>query len=109
MSDEEERGYLAEFPDRPGCMSNGETVEEAVANGQDAKASWIAAMAEAGRSIPPPTVEPAEPDSGKWQLRAPKTHRRKLSEQARREGVSLNTLAVTLLAEGLGAKVSHEG
>ena len=40
---------------------------------------------------------------------APKTHRRKLSEQARRDGVSLNTLAVTLLAEGPGAKVSHEG
>ena len=40
---------------------------------------------------------------------APKTHRRKLSEQVRREGVSLYTLAVTLLAEGLGAKVSHEG
>jgi antitoxin HicB len=104
LSDDEGGGYLVEFPDLPGCMSDGETVEEAVANGQDAKASWIAAMTEAGRPIPAPTLEPTEPYSGKWQLRAPKSLHRKLTERAKREGVSLNTLAVALLAEGLGAK-----
>jgi antitoxin HicB len=104
LSDDEGGGYLVEFPDLPGCMSDGETIEEAVANGQDAKASWIAAMTEARRPIPPPTVEPPEPYSGKWQLRAPKSLHRKLTERAKREGVSLNTLAVALLAEGLGAK-----
>jgi len=104
LSDDEGGGYLVEFPDLPGCMSDGETVEEAVANGQDAKASWIAAMTEAERPIPPPTLEPTEPYSGKWQLRAPKSLHRKLTERAKREGVSLNTLAVALLAEGLGAK-----
>jgi antitoxin HicB len=106
LSDDEGGGYLVEFPDLPGCMSDGETVEEAVANGQDAKASWIAAMTEAARPIPPPTLEPTEPYSGKWQLRAPKSLHRKLAERAKREGVSLNTLAVALLAEGLGAKES---
>jgi antitoxin HicB len=104
LSDDEGGGYLVEFPDLPGCMSDGETIEEAVASGQDAKASWIAAMTEAGHPIPPPTVEPPEPYSGKWQLRAPKSLHRKLTERARREGVSLNTLAVALIAEGLGAK-----
>lgn len=104
LSDDEGGGYLVEFPDLPGCMSDGETIEEAVANGQDAKASWIAAMTEAGRPIPSPTLEPTEPYSGKWQLRAPKSLHRKLTERAKREGVSLNTLAVALLAEGLGAK-----
>jgi predicted RNase H-like HicB family nuclease len=58
LSDDEGGGYLVEFPDLPGCISDGETIEEAVANGQDAKASWIAAMTEAGRPVPPPTVEP---------------------------------------------------
>ena len=99
LSDDDGGGYLVEFPDLPGCMSDGETIEEAVANGQDAKASWIAAMTEAGRRIPPPTVEPSEGSSGKWQLGAPKSLHRKLAERARREGVSLNTLAVALLSE----------
>ena len=88
-------GYLIEFPDLPGCPSDGETIEEAIANGEDAKHCWIAAMKEAGRPIPPPSVEPAENYSGKWQLRAPKSLHRWLAERAKREGVILNTLAVT--------------
>ena len=103
LSSEEGGGYLIEFPDLPGCMSDGETVDEAIANGQDAKRCWIEAMREAGRPIPSPSVEP-EGYSGKWQLRAPKSLHRRLAERAKREGVSLNTLAVTLLAEGLGSR-----
>jgi len=104
LSAEEGGGYLIEFPDLPGCMSDGETIEEAIANGQDAKRCWIDAMREAGRRIPPPSAEPGAGYSGKWQLRAPKSLHRRLAERAKREGVSLNTLAVTLLAEGLGTR-----
>ena len=99
--------FLATVPDLPGCMSDGETIEETIANGEDAKRCWIAAMKEAGRPIPPPSLEPAEGYSGKWQLRAPKSLHRRLAERAKREGVSLNTLAVTLLAEGLGERSTH--
>jgi antitoxin HicB len=105
LTEDEGGGYLIEFPDLPGCMSDGETIEEAIVNGEDAKRCWIAAMKEAGRPIPPPSVEPVESYSGKWQLRAPKSLHRRLAE---REGVSLNTLAVTLLAEGLGERTAHE-
>jgi predicted RNase H-like HicB family nuclease len=73
LSGDEGGGYLIEFPDLPGWMSDGETIEEAITNGEDAKRCWIAAMNEAGRPIPPPSVEPAEGYSGKWQLRAPKS------------------------------------
>lgn len=104
LSESEGGGYLIEFPDLPGCMSDGETIEEAIANGEDAKRSWIAAMKQAGRPIPPPSETAAEGYSGKWQLRAPKSLHRKLAERAKQEGVSLNTLAVTLLAEGLGER-----
>jgi len=109
LSEDEGGGYLIEFPDLPGCMSDGDTIEETIANGEDAKRGWIAAMQEAGRAIPPPSVEPPESYSGKWQLRAPKSLHRRLAERAKREGVSLNTLAVTLLAEGLGERGAHEG
>jgi antitoxin HicB len=106
LSEDEGGGWLVEYPDLPGCMSDGKTVEEAIANAENAKRCWIAAMTEAGRPIPPPSVEPAEGYSGKWRLRAPKSLHRRLAERARREGVSLNTLAVTLLAEGLGARAA---
>ena len=36
LTDEEGGGYLVEFPDLPGCMSDGKTVEAAIVNGVDA-------------------------------------------------------------------------
>ena len=102
MTAAEGGGYLIEYPDLPGCMADGETVEEAIAHGRDAQAAWIAAMREAGRPVPAPSGEPGGGYSGKWQLRTPKSLHRSLADRARREGVSLNTLAVALLAEGLG-------
>jgi antitoxin HicB len=56
---------------------------------------------------PSPGADPSEGYSGKWQMRTPKTLHRRLAEQARREGVSLNTLAVTLLAQGLGERFGN--
>ena len=90
LTAEEGGGYLIEFPDRPGCMSDGETIEQAIANGVEAKRDWIAAMRQAGRPVPPPTAESAEAYSGKWVLRTPKSLHRSLAERARREGGSLN-------------------
>lgn len=49
LTAEEGGGYLIEFPDLPGCMSDGEAIEEALVNGAEAKRDWIAAMREAGR------------------------------------------------------------
>jgi len=61
----------------------------------------------AGLPILPPSFEPAESYSGKSQLRAPKSLHRRLAERAKREGVSLNALTVTLLEEGLGERTTH--
>ena len=49
LSDEEGGGILIEYPDLPGCMSDGETIEEAVANGEDAVKCWLAAAKQASR------------------------------------------------------------
>lgn len=35
-------GWLITWPELPGCMSDGETPEEAIENGRDAFAAWIA-------------------------------------------------------------------
>jgi len=48
-------GYLATVPDLPGCMSDGETPEEALKNVQDAIVSWIEAAKEWKQEIPKPS------------------------------------------------------
>ena len=108
MTAEEGGGYLIEFPDLPGCMSDGETIEEAIANGAEAKGDWIAAMVAAGRPVPQPSAEAKDAYSGKWVLRTPKSLHRGLAERARQEGVILNALAVAMLAQGLGQRTPRE-
>lgn len=48
-------GFLATVPDLPGCMSDGETPEEALVNVRDAIAAWIEGAMEMGRRIPDPS------------------------------------------------------
>ena len=52
LSAEDGGGYMALAPDLPGCMSDGETVEEAVANLQDAAAGWLAEAQRVGMDVP---------------------------------------------------------
>ena len=49
-----EGGYVVSFPDLPGCITCADTLEEAVAAAQDAKAEWIAAALEECIDIPCP-------------------------------------------------------
>jgi predicted RNase H-like HicB family nuclease len=48
-------GYLATVPDLPGCMSDGETPEEALKNVQEAIATWIEAAEEWKMDIAQPS------------------------------------------------------
>ena len=41
LTAEEGGGYLITFPDLPGCMSDGETIEAAIGNGADAETAWL--------------------------------------------------------------------
>lgn len=47
-------GWHATVPDLPGCMSDGDTVEQAMANVEDAIECWIAAAQRLGRAVPAP-------------------------------------------------------
>lgn len=109
LSAEDGGGFLITFPDLPGCMSDGETEAEAIVNGRDAFESWVSARADAGKSIPEPAYRPdATPSvSGRFVTRLPKSVHAKLAERAKAEGVSLNTLVLTFIAEGLGRKDVH--
>ena len=55
LSEADGGGFAATVPDLPGCMSDGETPEEAIANVQDAIEAWLEAAHDLGRQIPPPS------------------------------------------------------
>ena len=51
VEDKDEGGFVVSYPDLPGCITCGETVESAVANALDAKKAWLEAALEDGVEI----------------------------------------------------------
>ena len=96
VEDKDEGGYVISYPDLPGCITCGETVEHAVANAVDAKRAWIEAALEAGVEINEP--DSLEDYSRQFKLRIPRSLHRILAEHAKREGVSMNQYCVYLLS-----------
>jgi predicted RNase H-like HicB family nuclease len=56
LSEEDGGGFVATVPDLPGCMSDGETREEAARNIADAISAWIEEASRLGRAIPAPSA-----------------------------------------------------
>lgn len=96
VEDKDEGGFVVSYPDLPGCITRGETVETAVANALDAKKVWIGAALEAGITIHEP--DNLENYSGQFNLRIPRSLHRLLAEHSRREGISMNQYCVYLLS-----------
>jgi antitoxin HicB len=107
LAAEDGGGYLIEFPDVPGCISDGETPEEAITNGRDALKSVLLTMKEFGEAIPQPGSLATA--SGQWRQRVPKSLHSRLVTRAEQEGVSLNTLVTAMIAEGLGKRKASGG
>jgi antitoxin HicB len=99
LAEEDGGGYMIEYPDLPGCVSDGNTPEEAVLQGRDAVKAYLLSCVKHGDPIPRPGVA-----SGQWRQRVPRSLHARLVERARREGVSLNTLVTAMIAEGLGKR-----
>ena len=96
VEDREEGGYVLSFPDLPGCATCGETIEEVMKNGADAKQAWLEAAMEEGLPIPEPNA--TELYSGQFKLRIPRSLHRSLAERAKKEGVSMNQYCLYLLS-----------
>ena len=43
VKDMDEGGYVVSYPDLPGCITCGETVENAILNAMDARKAWLEA------------------------------------------------------------------
>lgn len=100
LTPDEGGGWLISYPDLPGCIADGDSPEEAIANGMDALEAWIRAMRDAGKPIPAPGGAP----SGKFVARVPRSMHARLALRARQEGVSMNSLVMAFLAESLGRR-----
>jgi antitoxin HicB len=93
-------GWLASVPALPGCMGDGETQAEALADALSAIEEWKDAARQTGRDIPGPLA------LGQWRQRVPRTLHEKLKQLAAQEGVSLNQLVTSVLAESVGKRVA---
>jgi len=74
IPDTEEGGYAARYPELPGCITCGETMENAISNAEDAKREWLISALEDGAEIFEPMDEETE-SSGQFKLRIPKIFR----------------------------------
>lgn len=97
VEDQDEGGFVVSYPDLPGCITCGETMESAIKNAVDAKREWFKAALE-------DKVEIHEPDSllkysGQFKLRIPRSLHRDLAEHSVREGISMNQYCVYLLSK----------
>ena len=89
-------GHMVSIPDLPGCIADGNTIDDAIAEAHDAFDAWVMAEQEDKGELPVPKTY-----SGQFVQRIPKSLHRQLANRAETEGVSLNQLATTLLAQGL--------
>lgn len=91
-------GYVAAFPDLPGCFAQAEELGSLMSLADEARVAWISGEHADGHDIPLPSHPEAY--SGKFNVRLPRSLHRRLAESAEREGVSLNQHVVSLLSEG---------
>ncbi|MDR2166984.1 MAG: type II toxin-antitoxin system HicB family antitoxin [Clostridiales bacterium] len=96
INDESGFYYFIRVLELDGCMSDGETREEALVNIYKAMEGWIEASLDNGFEVPEPIGQ--SDFSGKFTLRLPKSLHRRLTIEADREGVSLNQYALYKLS-----------
>ena len=56
IEDPTEGGFVVSFPELPGCLTCGQTLENALANALDAKKAWLEAALEDGLVIQEPKL-----------------------------------------------------
>lgn len=94
---ERDEVYVAQVPELPGLSAFGSTPEKAIHKLAAIQKDFVDTLIEAGESLPEPDVMKSY--SGQLRIRIPKTLHASLSLEAKTEGVSLNTIIITHLAQ----------
>ncbi len=93
-------GYTATIHELPGCIAEGDTAEEALAQLDSVANSWIESAKASGYPVTPPIDY--EGASGKVALRISRRLHQLAAERADLEGISLNQFIGNALANYLG-------
>jgi antitoxin HicB len=96
-------GWFVRVKELEGCMSQGDTAEEAIEMIQEAMELWLEVSLEDGLPIPEPRSD--EDYSGKFVVRVPRSLHRELVEEAAQQGTSLNQYINVALARFVGRLV----
>ena len=99
--------WIAEHPELPGCVADGETPQQALASLDTARNLWIESRRASGHPVPEPGEEPQY--SGRLLLRIARSLHRELAEEAQSEGVSLNSWIARILAGRHARKAPSSG
>lgn len=95
--------WVAEYPDLPGCIGVGDSIEEAISSGKNSLELLLETARDNGVSVPEPSQQYSCEYSGKFALRLPKYLHRNLSLLAEEHNISLNQLCVSLLSDGVAS------
>jgi antitoxin HicB len=99
----EDGTWYARVVELKGCMTEGDTEEEALEALDDAIKGWLEVSIEDKEPIPEPLE--SRSFSGEFVVRVPRTMHRDLAKRAEIEGVSLNQFVLSALAKEVrGAK-----
>jgi antitoxin HicB len=101
---DDDGGYIATSPEFEDLSAFGATPQEAAAQLEPVVRVAIATYRDSGWPLPEP--KRVHEHSGQLRLRLPKSLHGRLVEEADRDGVSLNTLIVTYLAQQVGRAAS---
>jgi predicted HicB family RNase H-like nuclease len=101
IPDEESGTYTAQLLEFPGCIAEGDSVQEAYERLEKAALNWIEAALGLGQDVPPPASVCEY--GGKVALRLPKSLHKQAVIAAERDGTSLNQFIVMAIAEKVGA------
>lgn len=99
-------GFTAEILEFPGCITEGDTADEAIRNLEEAALGWIEGTLLQGNEIPEPMDN--EGYSGKFALRLPRSLHRAAARLAERDNVSLNTYFISAISKDVGAEGSSD-
>jgi len=102
VPDPDSGGFSAMIEEFPGCITEGETPDEACSRLEIVAAGWIEAALELKQEIPEPQVE--NTFSGRFALRLPKSVHRDAATAADRDGTSLNQFILAAISERIGMK-----
>ena len=98
-SDEDE-GYIAVVPEFPGLSAFGETKGEAIREATDATDGFIETYKEQGKKLP--EIRKIHTHSGNIKIRISRSLHTALSLAAEHEGISLNSLIMSILSTWIG-------